>query len=56
MKHGVNFPGFWESEFVCDGGKDFRDGEQSFLLWGKFWINDLPYQITSFYPHFVFLS
>ena len=53
MKHGVNFPGFWESEFICDRRKDLRDGERSFLLWGKFWINNLPFQIMSFYPHFV---
>ena len=53
MKHRVNFPGFWESEFICDGRKGLHDGERSFLFWGKFWINDLPFQIMSFYPYFV---
>ena len=48
MEHVMNFPRLWESEFIGDGGKYFRDGEWSFLFSSELGIWERPFKVTSF--------
>ena len=51
MERVVNFPQLWESEFIGDGGEDFRDSEWSFSLGSKLGIWKRLLEVSSFQPY-----
>ena len=48
MKHMVNLPCFGEVELVYDGGEDFDNSEESFLLQSKLQVSNGTFEISGF--------